>query len=31
LQVEAALERIAHRILVQRDWTDDRGQLVAAG
>ena len=31
MQVEAALERIAHRILVQRDWTDDRGQLVAAG
>jgi hypothetical protein len=29
LQVEAALDRIAHRILVQRDWTDDRGQLVA--
>jgi DNA-binding MarR family transcriptional regulator len=31
LQVEAALERIAHRMLVQRDWTDDRRQLVAAG
>ncbi|OBG14502.1 MFS transporter [Mycolicibacterium celeriflavum] len=31
LQVEAALERIAHRILVQRDWTDDRAQLVATG
>lgn len=31
LQVEAALERIAHRMLVQRDWTDDRGQLVSAG
>ncbi|MCV7279039.1 MFS transporter [Mycolicibacterium flavescens] len=29
LQVEAALERIAHRMLVQRDWTDDRP--VAAG
>jgi EmrB/QacA subfamily drug resistance transporter len=29
LQVEAALERIAHRVLVQRDWDDDRGQLVA--
>ena len=28
-QVEAALERIAHRLLVQRDWDDDR--LVAAG
>jgi EmrB/QacA subfamily drug resistance transporter len=25
--VEAALERIAHRMLVQRDWTDDRGVL----
>jgi hypothetical protein len=23
-QVEAALERIAHRVLVQRDWTHDR-------
>ena len=23
LQVEAALERIAHRVLVQRDWVDD--------
>jgi EmrB/QacA subfamily drug resistance transporter len=31
LQVEAALERIAHRVLVQRDWDDDRGQLVGAG
>jgi len=30
-QVEAALERIAHRMLVQRDWADDRGELVAAG
>jgi EmrB/QacA subfamily drug resistance transporter len=30
LQVEAALEWIAHRMLVQRDWTDDRGQLGAA-
>jgi len=29
--VEAALERIAHRMLVQRDWADDRGELVAAG
>jgi hypothetical protein len=26
-QVEAALERIAHRMLVQRDWTDDRAEL----
>ena len=24
-EVEAALERIAQRMLVQRDWTDDRG------
>jgi len=31
LQVEAALERIAHRLLVQRDWADDRPQLAAAG
>ncbi len=30
LQVEAALERIAHRMLVQRDWTDGRTELVAA-
>ena len=30
LQVEAALERIAHRILVQRDWTDGPPELVAA-
>jgi EmrB/QacA subfamily drug resistance transporter len=30
VQVEAALERIAHRILVQRDWTDGRAELVAA-
>lgn len=30
-QVEAALERIAHRMLVQRDWGDDRGALVPAG
>jgi EmrB/QacA subfamily drug resistance transporter len=30
LQVEAALERIAYRILVQRDWTDGRAELVAA-
>jgi hypothetical protein len=29
-EVEAALERIAHRMLVQRDWTDDRGVLSAA-
>ncbi len=30
LQVDAALERIAHRMLVQRDWTDDRAELVSA-
>ncbi|MFV9636810.1 DHA2 family efflux MFS transporter permease subunit [Mycobacterium neumannii] len=30
-QVEAALERIAHRMLLQRDWTDDRAQLVTTG
>jgi EmrB/QacA subfamily drug resistance transporter len=29
-QVEAALERIVHRMLVQRNWTEDRGDLVAA-
>ena len=29
-EVEAALERIAHRMLVQRDWTDDRSELTAA-
>ncbi|KUI43654.1 MFS transporter [Mycobacterium sp. IS-1590] len=29
-QVEAALERIAHRMLLQRDWTDERN-LVTAG
>ena len=28
-QVEAALERIAHRVLVQRDWDDDRAGLAA--
>jgi hypothetical protein len=28
-QIEAALERIAHRMLVQRDWDDDRAELVA--
>jgi EmrB/QacA subfamily drug resistance transporter len=26
-QVEAALERIAHRVLVQRDWDDERAEL----
>ena len=30
VQVEAALERIAHRMLVQRDWTDDRRELATA-
>ena len=30
IQVEAALERIAHRMLVQRDWTDDRRELATA-
>ncbi|MGV0795246.1 MDR family MFS transporter [Mycolicibacterium sp. XJ1819] len=30
-QVEAALERIAHRVLVQRDWDDERTSLVAVG
>jgi EmrB/QacA subfamily drug resistance transporter len=29
-QVEAALERIAHRVLVQRDWADDREVPVMA-
>jgi hypothetical protein len=28
--VEAALERIAHRVLVQRDWDDERAELAAA-
>jgi hypothetical protein len=30
LEVEAAVERIAYRMLVQRDWTDDRGALAAS-
>jgi MFS family permease len=30
-QVEAALERIAHRMLVQRGWDDDRALVAAAG
>jgi EmrB/QacA subfamily drug resistance transporter len=30
LQVEAALERIVHRMLVQRGWTEDRDEFVAA-
>jgi MFS family permease len=29
-QVEEALERIGHRVLVQRDWDDDRAAPVAA-
>lgn len=29
--VEAALERIAQRLLVQREWDDDRTELTAAG
>ncbi len=29
--VEAALERIAQRLLVQRDWNDDRAELATAG
>jgi DNA-binding MarR family transcriptional regulator len=29
-QVEAALERIVARMLVQRGWTEDRGELIAA-
>ena len=29
-QVEAALERIAHRVLVQRDWDDDKAELATA-
>jgi hypothetical protein len=28
-EVEEALERIVHRMLVQRDWTDDRAVLAA--
>jgi EmrB/QacA subfamily drug resistance transporter len=31
VQVEAALERIAHQVLVQRDWLDDRALPAAAG
>ncbi|MGV0746326.1 MDR family MFS transporter [Mycolicibacterium sp. XJ870] len=30
-QVEAALERIAHRFLAQRDWDDARTELAGAG
>ncbi|MGV0645369.1 MDR family MFS transporter [Mycolicibacterium sp. XJ879] len=28
-QVEAALERIAHRVLAQREWDDERGEITA--
>ncbi|MBV8930246.1 MAG: MFS transporter, partial [Mycobacteriaceae bacterium] len=31
VQVEAALEHIAHRVLAQRDWDEERPQLVTAG
>lgn len=31
LEVQAALERIAHRVLVQRDWNDDRAPVLASG
>ena len=30
-EVEKALERIAQRLLVQRDWDDDRTELAATG
>lgn len=30
-QVDAALDRIAQRVVAQRDWNEDRRQLVAAG
>ena len=30
VQVEAALERITHRMLVQRDWDEDRPELTTA-
>jgi hypothetical protein len=30
LAVEAALEHIAHRMLVQRDWDNDRAELTTA-
>ena len=29
-QVEAALERIVHRMLMQQSWTEDRGELTTA-
>jgi len=30
VQVEAALDRIAHRVLVQRDWDEERSELATA-
>ncbi|MGE2727193.1 DHA2 family efflux MFS transporter permease subunit [Mycolicibacterium pulveris] len=30
-QVEAALERIAHRMLAQREWDDERAEITATG
>jgi hypothetical protein len=30
-EVQAALERVAHRVLAQRDWDEDRPQLTPAG
>jgi EmrB/QacA subfamily drug resistance transporter len=30
-QVEAALDRVAQRVLMQRDWEEDRPRLAAAG
>ncbi len=31
IQVEAALERIAHRMVLQPQWVEDRAELTAAG
>jgi len=31
VDIQAALERIAHRVLVQRDWAEDSDRLVGAG
>ena len=31
LQVEAALERIAHRMVLQREWVEDRAELSGSG
>ena len=30
IQVEAALERIAHRMVLQPQWVEDRAELTAA-